>query len=157
MVDARTVELTANNNTPYTWFWVDLRGGPLVIEVPPKVLGLLLLPSWVIFILLGRAPDTAHGLLVARFIGAPLLSLGVACWWAGGDEAGRAGAPLIRAMLLYDVLAAIPFLYARVALGLAGVALWPAVVVHLALAAWCIAGLRQGAEIAPRREARSGK
>ena len=39
MVDSRTVELTANNNTPYTWFWLDLHDGPLVIEVPPKVLG----------------------------------------------------------------------------------------------------------------------
>ena len=25
LVDSRTVELTANNNTPYTWFWMDLR------------------------------------------------------------------------------------------------------------------------------------
>ena len=41
MVDSRTVELTANNNTPYTWFWLDLRNGPLVLEVPPKVLGLV--------------------------------------------------------------------------------------------------------------------
>jgi len=41
LVDARTVELTANDNTPYTWFWIDLRKGPLVIEVPPKVLGLV--------------------------------------------------------------------------------------------------------------------
>ena len=41
MVDSRTVELTANNNTPYTWFWLDLHKGPLVIEVPPMVLGLL--------------------------------------------------------------------------------------------------------------------
>ena len=41
LVDARTVELTANDNTPYTWFWIDLRNGPLVIEVPPKVLGLI--------------------------------------------------------------------------------------------------------------------
>jgi hypothetical protein len=40
MVDSRTVELTANDNTPYTWFWVDLHGGPLVMEAPPKVLGL---------------------------------------------------------------------------------------------------------------------
>jgi hypothetical protein len=40
MVDSRTVELTANDNTPYTWFWIDLRNGPLVIEAPPKVLGL---------------------------------------------------------------------------------------------------------------------
>jgi hypothetical protein len=23
MVDSKTVELTANNNTPYTWFWMD--------------------------------------------------------------------------------------------------------------------------------------
>lgn len=41
MVDSRTVELTANDNTPYTWFWIDLRKGPLVIEAPPKVLGLV--------------------------------------------------------------------------------------------------------------------
>jgi hypothetical protein len=41
MVDARTVELTANDNTPYSWFWIDLRKGPLVIEVPPRVLGLV--------------------------------------------------------------------------------------------------------------------
>lgn len=41
MMNARTLELTANNNTPYTWFWVDLRKGPLVLEVPPKVLGLV--------------------------------------------------------------------------------------------------------------------
>jgi hypothetical protein len=41
LVDSRTVELTANDNTVYTWFWVDLHDGPLVLEVPPKVLGLI--------------------------------------------------------------------------------------------------------------------
>ncbi|WP_295487859.1 DUF1254 domain-containing protein [Accumulibacter sp.] len=41
LVDPRTVELTANDNTPYTWFWLDLKDGPLVVEVPPKVLGLV--------------------------------------------------------------------------------------------------------------------
>ncbi|MGD8590789.1 MAG: DUF1254 domain-containing protein [Chromatiales bacterium] len=41
LVDSRTVELTANDNTPYTWFWLDLHEGPLVLEVPPKVLGLI--------------------------------------------------------------------------------------------------------------------
>lgn len=40
LVDSRTIELTANNNTPYTWFWLDLRDGPIVVEAPPKVLGL---------------------------------------------------------------------------------------------------------------------
>jgi hypothetical protein len=49
MMNAKTLELTANNNTPYTWFWVDLSKGPLVIEVPPKVLGLVddMWYSWV--------------------------------------------------------------------------------------------------------------
>src|SRR5512136_2590306 len=41
MMNARSVFLTPNNNTPYTWFWLDLRTGPLVLEVPPKVLGLM--------------------------------------------------------------------------------------------------------------------
>jgi hypothetical protein len=41
MMNARSIFLTPNNNTPYTWFWLDLRKGPLVVEVPPKVLGLL--------------------------------------------------------------------------------------------------------------------
>ncbi|MBK9676183.1 MAG: DUF1254 domain-containing protein, partial [Betaproteobacteria bacterium] len=41
MMNARSIFLTPNNNTPYTWFWLDLRAGPLVVEVPPKVLGLL--------------------------------------------------------------------------------------------------------------------
>ena len=41
LVDSRTVELTANDNTVYSWFWVDSHNGPLVLEVPPKVLGLI--------------------------------------------------------------------------------------------------------------------
>jgi hypothetical protein len=39
LVDSRTVELTANDNTPYTWFWLDLRKGPLVVEAPPRCSG----------------------------------------------------------------------------------------------------------------------
>ena len=30
---------TANDNTVYSWTWLDLHSGPLVVEVPPKVLG----------------------------------------------------------------------------------------------------------------------
>ncbi len=41
MMNARSIFLTPNNNTPYTWFWLDLSKGPLVLEVPPKVLGLI--------------------------------------------------------------------------------------------------------------------
>ena len=40
LVDARTVELTANDNTIYNFIWADTHQGPLVVEVPPMVLGL---------------------------------------------------------------------------------------------------------------------
>jgi hypothetical protein len=41
LVDPRTVELTANDNTIYNFMWIDTHKGPLVLEVPPKVLGLI--------------------------------------------------------------------------------------------------------------------
>src|SRR5271169_1513479 len=39
LVDSKTVELTANNNTVYSFIWIDTHKGPLVVEIPPKVLG----------------------------------------------------------------------------------------------------------------------
>lgn len=39
LVDPRTVELTANDNTIYNFIWLDTHKGPVVIEVPPKSLG----------------------------------------------------------------------------------------------------------------------
>jgi hypothetical protein len=39
LVDPRTVELTANNNTIYNFIWIDTKKGPLVLEIPPTVLG----------------------------------------------------------------------------------------------------------------------
>ena len=39
LLDAHSIFLTANDNTVYSWTWLDLSQGPLVLEVPPKVLG----------------------------------------------------------------------------------------------------------------------
>ena len=41
LVDSTTVELTANDNTVYSFPWIDTHEGPLVVEVPPMVLGLI--------------------------------------------------------------------------------------------------------------------
>lgn len=38
-MDSRSIFLTANDNTLYSWAWLDLSKGPLVLEVPPKSLG----------------------------------------------------------------------------------------------------------------------
>jgi hypothetical protein len=41
LVDSKTVELTANDNTIYNFIWVDTHKGPVVLEVPPMSLGLV--------------------------------------------------------------------------------------------------------------------
>ncbi|MBN2292592.1 MAG: DUF1254 domain-containing protein [Pirellulales bacterium] len=40
-MNARSVFLTANATTPYTWVWINLHDGPLVAEVPPMTLGMI--------------------------------------------------------------------------------------------------------------------
>jgi len=39
LVDSKTVELTANDNTVYSFMWIDTHKGPVVAEIPPMVLG----------------------------------------------------------------------------------------------------------------------
>ena len=41
LVDSRTVELTANDNTIYNFMWIDTKNGPVVAEIPSAVLGLV--------------------------------------------------------------------------------------------------------------------
>lgn len=105
-------------------------------------LALLVSPSLPVSLLLGVSLDTAGALMVARVAGAALLSLGVACWLARDDGQSRATRGLIAAMLLYNVAATALLAFAGLGLELAGVGLWPTVVIHAALAVWCISCLR---------------
>ena len=41
LADSRSVQLTPNADTIYNWIWLDTRKGPLVLELPPKVLGII--------------------------------------------------------------------------------------------------------------------
>jgi hypothetical protein len=41
LMDARSLFLTANNETVYSLAWLDLRDGPVVVEVPPMTLGVV--------------------------------------------------------------------------------------------------------------------
>ncbi|HJW28554.1 MAG TPA: DUF1254 domain-containing protein, partial [Saprospiraceae bacterium] len=41
LMDSRTLFLTANCNTVNTWIWIDLHHGPVVAELPPRVLGMI--------------------------------------------------------------------------------------------------------------------
>lgn len=39
LVDPRAVELTANDNTVYSFIWLDTKKGPKLVEVPSRVMG----------------------------------------------------------------------------------------------------------------------
>ena len=103
-------------------------------------LSLLAVPSFVSALLLGTHLDSA-ALVVARVCGAGLLSLGIACLLARDERAGGA-AGLVRAMLVYNIITTAVLAYGALGLHLTGIALWPAVVAHAALAIWCAVSVR---------------
>src|SRR6058998_3191125 len=106
-------------------------------------LGLMATPSVVVRLLLGSPLDTSAAVMLARVAGATLLALGVACWLARDDTQSRAARGLVVAMLIYNIAATAFLAFAGIGLGLHGVVLWPAVVLHAVMAIWCIVCLRR--------------
>jgi hypothetical protein len=100
-----------------------------VIEVATG-LGLIAAPSLVVRLLLGSPLDTSAPMMLGRVAGAALLALGVACWLARNDTQSPTVRGLVAAMLLYNVAIVALLAFAGLGLGLQGVALWPAVVLH---------------------------
>jgi hypothetical protein len=106
-------------------------------------LGLIAVPSIVVRLLLGSPLGASAAVMLARVAGAALLSLGVACWLARGDTQSRPARGLVAAMLLYNIATVAVLAFAGVDLGLHGMLLWPAVVLHAVMAAWCAGCLRR--------------
>src|SRR5881396_4172453 len=106
-------------------------------------LGLMAVPSVVARLLLGSPLDTSAAVMLGRIAGAALLALGVACWLARDDTQSRATRGLVVAMLMYNLIATAVLAFAGIGLGLHGVVLWPAVVLHAVMAIWCIVCLRR--------------
>ena len=103
---------------------------------------LLSFPSDAAKLLLGAPLEAPDALTVARIGGMALLTLGAAFWLARGDAQSRASKGMIAAMVLYNLGAA--FVLGAFGIGSqrVGVALWPAVVLHTAMTAWCIMSVR---------------
>jgi hypothetical protein len=99
---------------------------------------LMLLPSGAFVLLLAVEHASLEMVVVARLFGAALLAIGLACWLGRSDTSGPAQLGLIAGVLVYDAAAAVLLAYAGLCLSLAGMALWPAVVLHAAMAGWCV-------------------
>ena len=101
-------------------------------------LGFVAMPSVVVQLLLGAPLDSSAATMLGRVAGVALLALAVACWLARDDTYSPAARGLVAAMFLYNVAVAALLVFAGVGLGLRGIALWPAVILHAAMAVWCV-------------------
>jgi hypothetical protein len=103
---------------------------------------LLTVPALALQFLLGVGEAASETLLVARIAGAALLAIGVTCWLARQGEPNPAQFGVLAGALIYDVAAAGLLAYAGLGLNMTGIALWPAVGLHTALAVWSVACIR---------------
>ncbi|MBK6426987.1 MAG: hypothetical protein IPF82_12555 [Blastocatellia bacterium] len=110
-------------------------------------LALVAWPSMPVSILLGAPLDTPVGFAIARLAGAALLSLAIACWLAREDGDSRAGRALVTAMLMYNLGAVAVLAHAGAGRGMSALVTWMAVVLHLAMTAWCAACLNRSRRV----------
>jgi hypothetical protein len=106
--------------------------------------GLLALvsPSVLLALLLGIDHTSPEASFFGRIAGAALLGIGVASWLGRSHKDSAAQFALLSGLLTYDMVAAVILAYTGLFENLTGIALWPAVVLHAALAIWCFLCLR---------------
>jgi hypothetical protein len=104
-------------------------------------IGLLAAPPLVAQVLLGVALDAPAALAVARIGGAALLALGIACWLAASEAQSCAARGVVSAMVIYNLGAALVLGASGITSHLAGVGLWPAVILHAVMTVWCLTSL----------------
>jgi len=104
-------------------------------------LALIVAPALVIRLLFGPS-ELQTGVAIGRLAGAALVSLGAACWWARHDGGSAASRGLVSGLLIYN--AAVVTLVLSGSFGSLSPPLWAVVVVHGAMAIWCVWLLRVG-------------
>ena len=103
-------------------------------------ISLVAAPSMLVPILLDAPLDEPGAIVLGRIAGAALIALANACWSSRNDGQGAAG--IVKAMLFYNVAAALVLAYAGLGEHFSGIGLWPAVLIHTGLAMWCITSIR---------------
>ncbi|MBL8886856.1 MAG: hypothetical protein JNK16_09360 [Phycisphaerales bacterium] len=105
--------------------------------------GALVVPVFAVSLLLGSTLENAAAVIVARVTGAALITIGMMNWAGRGEPNGRVAKGLVAGMVFYNVAVVGLFVYACFGAGLSGIGLWPAVVLHVGMAAWCLASIRR--------------
>ena len=105
-------------------------------------LALLCLPSSAAKLLLGTALQEPSACVVARVGGAGLLTIGIACWLVRSDTESSAARGLVTALVVYNLVVALVLAAAGLRSQPVGIVLWPAVVLHTLMTAWCVVSLR---------------
>jgi hypothetical protein len=99
---------------------------------------LLAFPSATVLLLLAAPLEASAAVTLGRVAGAALLALGVANWLAQFDERSDAARGLVVAMVVYNLGAVAILGTAGILSQPVGIALWPGVAVHAAMAVWCV-------------------
>jgi hypothetical protein len=111
-----------------------------VIELGVGAL-MLAAPSLILIGLLGSPLGTTAESIITRLAGVALIALALACWLLRNEGRSRAMEGLVWAVLLWNGGAAGVLLYAGPGLGLFGPGFWPGVLLHTAMAVWCLLAL----------------
>lgn len=100
---------------------------------------LIAIPSTIVPLLLGIPfeDDSLH--IISGITGAALITIGMACWL--NRNIGQLSIVMIKAVLLYNIVAGLILLYAALGLSLSAIGLWPAIGTHVGLAVWCFLAL----------------
>lgn len=115
----------------------------------PTGLALLAVPALVVRLLLG-AEISGAALPLGRVAGAAVFALGVACWLASHDLESCATRGVVSAMVIYNIATALVLGTADIQSPPGGMLLWPAVILHVVMAAWGVTCL-----LRPRAAART--
>jgi hypothetical protein len=104
-------------------------------------LSLLAIPTIPLRLLIGVEQVSPEAIFVSRVLGAALLGIGAGCWFGRNDQLGSSQRGLIICLLVYSATVAGLLAYAGLFLNLVGIALWPAVAVHIVLFLWGVFSL----------------
>jgi hypothetical protein len=104
-------------------------GAGLILGIAPSVLTKLLF---------GTQLEMPTAVIAGRVAGVALLSLLIACWAARDDVQSTVTKGVVTGMLLYNAGVVAVLLAARMVPSFTGVLLWPALIVHAAMAVWCV-------------------